>query len=344
MRDEIPEPLPGLARPGSLVVEEQHFAVVPEWVIDAELSDAAFRLYSLLLRYGNGSGSRMPSRRLLAQRLHRSTDSIDRAMRELVDVGIVRVEHRRRGRLNLTNRYHLRTTDPRGAGEGGRSPAATLDGPGTVVEGRESGRRTAATRTAAATLSSRTSAARVAADVRPDPEKKTQRTPPPPPTPSTKGDPPPPGVEEERLAAAGISDLEALARRCQDARRALGLPTGRWGERHLAAAVQLALIRGWPPALVQPALLTVAVDPGTRSPMRLAEAGPWWDQPPHPGVPPAVDVAELEAELDDVAHLRPTLQAQARAELTAEHLPLTRSTVITRAVQILHRTDGDEAA
>jgi hypothetical protein len=42
--------------------------------------------------------------------------------------------------------------------------------------------------------------------------------------------------------------------------------------------------------------------------------------------------------------LRPALQAQARAELTAEHLPLTRATVITRAVQILHRTDGDEAA
>jgi hypothetical protein len=129
------------------VVEEQHFAVVPEWVIDAELSDAAFRLYSLLLRYGNGSGSRMPSRRLLARRLHRSTDSIDRAMRELVDAGIVRVEHRRRGRLNLTNCYHLRTTDPSTPARGGRSSAATAsDAPG-VDEGRGSGRTDAATRT-----------------------------------------------------------------------------------------------------------------------------------------------------------------------------------------------------
>jgi hypothetical protein len=59
---------------------------------------------------------------------------------------------------------------------------------------------------------------------------------------------------------------------------------------------------------------------------------------------PPVDVTELEAELDDVAHLRPALQARARAELTAEHLPLTKVTVITRAVQILHRTNGDEAA
>jgi hypothetical protein len=325
------------------VVEEQHFAVVPEWVIDAELSDAAFRLYSLLLRYGNGSGSRMPSRRLLARRLHRSTDSIDRAMRELVDAGIVRVEHRRRGRLNLTNCYHLRTTDPSTAARGGRSSAATTSAPPRVDEGRGSGRTDAATRTAAASRGSRSSAGRVAADVRPDPEKKTPRTPPPP-TPSTIPDSAPPKVEEERLAAAGITDLEALARRCQDARRALGLPTGRWGGRHLAAAVQLALIRGWPPALVQPALLTVAADPVTRSPMRLAEAGPWWDQPPPVGDSPTADVAELEAVLDEVAHLRPALQAQARAELNAEHLPVTRTTVITRAVQILHRFDGDEAA
>jgi hypothetical protein len=53
---------------GTLVVEEPRFAIVPEWVIDAALSDGAFRLYSLLLRYGNGSGSRMPSRQTLARR------------------------------------------------------------------------------------------------------------------------------------------------------------------------------------------------------------------------------------------------------------------------------------
>ena len=97
---------------GSLLVEEQRFALVPDWVIGAELSDAAFRVYSMLLRFGNGSGCRMPSRRLLAERLHRSVDSVDRAMRELEAHRGVRVEHRRRGRENLTNRCHLRTTDP----------------------------------------------------------------------------------------------------------------------------------------------------------------------------------------------------------------------------------------
>lgn len=48
----------------SLVVEDLQFAIVPEWVIAADVSDGAFRVYSLLLRHGNTSGCRMPSRAL----------------------------------------------------------------------------------------------------------------------------------------------------------------------------------------------------------------------------------------------------------------------------------------
>ena len=91
----------------------------------------------------------------------------------------------------------------------------------------------------------------------------------------------------------------------------------------------------------------MAADPDTRSPMRLAEAGPWWDTHPAPPHEPPdgdeVDLAALEAELDDVAEHRPALQAQARTELTAEHHPLTRTTVVARAVQILHRSRRDVA-
>ena len=83
-----------LGAEGSLVVEDHHIAIVAEWVITAQVSDAAFRLYSMLMRFGNISGQRMPSRALLATRLHRSVDSIDRALRELSAAGIVRVEER----------------------------------------------------------------------------------------------------------------------------------------------------------------------------------------------------------------------------------------------------------
>src|SRR3954451_5706794 len=96
-----------------VLVLEQHFAIVPEWVLDAEISDAALRLYAVLLRYGQTSGHRMPGRRLLASRLHkRSRDSVDRALKELVGIGAVVVQHRRQGPVNLTNRYVLRSTPP----------------------------------------------------------------------------------------------------------------------------------------------------------------------------------------------------------------------------------------
>ena len=53
---------------GTLVLE-QRFAIVPEWVIDADISDSAYRLYSVLLRYGQTSSYRMPGRALLATQL-----------------------------------------------------------------------------------------------------------------------------------------------------------------------------------------------------------------------------------------------------------------------------------
>ena len=136
-----------LGDPGSLFVEEQRFAVIPEWVIDSELSDAASRIYALLLRFGNGSGCRMPSRALLARHLHRSVDSVDRAMRELVSAGVVRIERRHDGTQNLTNRYHVRTS-----------------GPAAVPKPRSE--------------DSRKSAARVAADLRPYREISTHTPPP----------------------------------------------------------------------------------------------------------------------------------------------------------------------
>src|ERR671939_1828938 len=90
---------------GTLVLQ-QRFAIVPEWILDADISDAALRLYAVLLRYGQTSGQRMPSRATLATRLRkRSKESVDRALKELVRVGAVVVQPRRDGSLNLTNRY-----------------------------------------------------------------------------------------------------------------------------------------------------------------------------------------------------------------------------------------------
>jgi len=319
---------------GTLFVEEPRFAIVPEWVIDAAIPDAAFRLYSLLLRYGNGSGCRMPSRPTLARRLRRSVDAVARAQRQLSEAGIVRIEHRRCGEQFLSNRYHVRTSQP---------PPSPVEGGGRTISatpepGREGGRISAAT-------PGRTSAARVAADVRPDREVSTESTPPPP-SPAARR-PAGTAVEEadrQLLDSCGITDLLALAERCAASRRALGKPTARWTPRCLAVVIRLAVVaKGWPAATVADALQTIARYPETRSPARVAEAGPWWDATIL-GADlrlETAELAELEWRLSETGGLRPLLQAQARRQLADEGLPVTRHTVARRAATLLEARAAD---
>src|SRR4051794_12052249 len=153
-------------------------------MLDAEGSDAAFRLYAVLARYGNTSGVRMPGRALLARRLRKSVDTVDRALRELTAADVLEIERRHDGSRHLTNRYHLRTNDPAGSS---RTDAATPS-PEPQVDSSSS-RKDAATpglneqrndshgRSSAATPG-RADAARVAAPVRPDPDVPTETSPP----------------------------------------------------------------------------------------------------------------------------------------------------------------------
>lgn len=174
----------------------------------------------------------------------------------------------------------------------------------------------------------------LAADVRPYPEVLTQRTPPPPRRTAVEE------ASPDLLTACGIDDLVDLSRRCAASRTSLGLPATRWSPKCLAIAIKLAVVsRGWPAPDIVPALFAIAADPETRSPARLAEAGPWWDQPIPTSAPDerAVALDELEHRLDDLGGGRPAVQAQARRELAAGGLPVTRSTVTRRACDILDR-------
>jgi len=137
-----------------------------------------------------------------------------------------------------------------------------------------------------------------------------------------------------------------------------GQPLSRWSSTHLLTALDLAVRgRGWPAEHATTALLSVAADPATRSPARLAEAGPWWDQPDRDAtsrdatsrtaVEHAADVAALERELDGVDGLRTHLQQRARHDLTTHRQPITRPAVLARAVELLHEhaaTTTEEAS
>lgn len=319
----------GFEDEGTLVLE-QRFAIVPEWIIDAEVSDRAFRLYAVLLRYGQTSGQRMPGRALLARRLHKtSTDTVDRALKELVSVGAVVVERRRVGRQNLTNRYHVRTTQPGGSAPGRRSAATPGD------------RTDAATR-------GRTDRARVAAPVRPNPEVLTEKEPPPSPPAVAPAMPVvgPDLSEADRalLARCGVVDLGGLAARCQELRRRLGQPAARWAALRLMAVLRDAVeVQGWPAEAAAAALADVAADPATKSPTRLSCPGPWWDRTAtRLGALAPDEVAELdqlEVRLREADGRRVWLQQRARADLTERGQVLSRLGVARRACQLLDEVE-----
>jgi hypothetical protein len=94
---------------GALISEYEVFARLPEWVLDAEISDRAVRLFAVLLRHADRGGKAFPSRRRIAERLRCSTDSVDRAIRELTVLGAMHVERQggKPGQAFRSNVYRL---------------------------------------------------------------------------------------------------------------------------------------------------------------------------------------------------------------------------------------------
>lgn len=102
------------------------FAIIPEWVLDLPVSDRAIRLYGILGRYADGNGRSWPSRRTLAERLNRSVDALDRAVKELVEHGALEVQARYDEAGDRTsNGYLLRRARPAPPPPGSRTPAPT---------------------------------------------------------------------------------------------------------------------------------------------------------------------------------------------------------------------------
>lgn len=90
------------------------FSIVPEWVIDADISDRAVRVYAILARYADSETLQaFPSRETLAKRAHCHWRSIDRAIDELVKLGAVTKTHRKNGDAYQSNIYTLRRVLPR---------------------------------------------------------------------------------------------------------------------------------------------------------------------------------------------------------------------------------------
>lgn len=108
---------------------EGYFVIVPEWVLDADVTDKAVRLYAVLRSYADHrTGVAFPGRRTLAARLHvADPKAVDRALAELEGIGAVEVQRSgpaAPGQPRTGNRYLLRHT-PRGKYATPPAPAET---------------------------------------------------------------------------------------------------------------------------------------------------------------------------------------------------------------------------
>lgn len=116
---------------------DNYFAIIPEWVLYADISAQAVRLYAVIRRFADAESKAWPSRRTLADRMMVSSKTVDRALAELVDIGALKVSHRFDASGDMTtNLYVVRSTNP-GVGTPVSPPldADVEGGRDTCVEG-----------------------------------------------------------------------------------------------------------------------------------------------------------------------------------------------------------------
>lgn len=97
-----------------IVSDTGPFTLIPEWVLDADISSTAVRLYGVLGRYTDATGICWPSRSAQARRLRaRSPRTVDNALAELKGIGAVEVTPRVDPETGQTsNRYKLNRVQP----------------------------------------------------------------------------------------------------------------------------------------------------------------------------------------------------------------------------------------
>lgn len=89
-----------------------YFAIVPEWLLHADISSNAVRLYAILNRYANSQGRAWPSRKTIATAMKCSTATVDRARDELVEVGALTVIQRTSDAGDPTSNLYILHTRP----------------------------------------------------------------------------------------------------------------------------------------------------------------------------------------------------------------------------------------
>jgi len=86
---------------------DERFTMVPDWLIESDLSLHDFAVLLVLMKHGRTTGRCNPGFATIARQARVSRDSVKRSLRSLEDRGLIAIERRRDGAKNLTNAYTL---------------------------------------------------------------------------------------------------------------------------------------------------------------------------------------------------------------------------------------------
>jgi hypothetical protein len=109
---------------------EEKFAVVPEWILYADISAQALRIYGVMARHADkGTGKAFPSHRVIAERGRCSIRTVQRALAELVQLGAIEITERKTEAGQHSNEYFIRVSRPMDTSDQGvlyvQGPVAT---------------------------------------------------------------------------------------------------------------------------------------------------------------------------------------------------------------------------
>jgi len=87
-------------------VEGFIYTTIPEWILDADISPYAVRLFGVLSRYVGSNEAAWPSRKLLAERMHCNIKTVDSSIKELVELGAISTTKRKREDGSYTSNFY----------------------------------------------------------------------------------------------------------------------------------------------------------------------------------------------------------------------------------------------
>lgn len=95
------------------IVSEFYFSIVPEWLIESNVSDNALRVYSALYRFADkDDGTCWPSIATIGAKCNKSSSSVKRAIKELKELGAIEVKERYLEDQGQTSNLYLLKMNP----------------------------------------------------------------------------------------------------------------------------------------------------------------------------------------------------------------------------------------